>query len=188
MNGATDSERLKAYVAERGLSQRDMAAQLGVSASYLNRLCNGRPLSDKFIGRLVRTFGAAAAVAVAGESALVAPGPRGAEARAEGIAFPPIERYHEVARPGLYEQHLFDALLFDGTVAARIPGARGRWSVDELLCEALVACGLLLEERGLVYQAPVEQWFTPRGETCVAYGTSDVADPDAASHEAGEGS
>lgn len=141
-----DSERLKELLAERGLTQRELAAMLGVSAQYVNQLCNGRAVSDRFIGRLARTLGAAAAAAVTGGAEAKAKVAVAAEAT--GIAFPPIELYHEVARPGLYEAHLFDALLFDNDVARRQPGARRRWTTDELVHAALVACGVLRGSAG----------------------------------------
>jgi hypothetical protein len=58
------------------------------------------------------------------------------EQSATGLAFPPVECYHEVARPGLYEVHACDALLFDGTEASRYPWARQGWTVDALVREA----------------------------------------------------
>lgn len=179
--------RLREFMAARGLTQRELAVTVGVSAKYVSQLCSNRPVSDQFIGRLARTFGGAAAAAVAGGELPAKVALRcGAPDVATGIAFPPIECYREVPRPGLYERHLFDELLFDATVARRIPSARLRWTVDELLQEALVACGVLKGHcphasvaAPVRYQTPVERWFTPRGETCVAYGADDVADADA---------
>lgn len=171
--GNLPGKRIKQFCVTHHLTQRVLAQRLAVSEQYLSRLINGRlPMTASFSVRWREALGEAACEAVFGAPAPVA----------QMLVFPPHQV--EPLPAGLYEAHCCDATLFSGDLELRLRSRakrrgtfRERWDVEELLAEMTTGTVTAQPRPAVLYEPPVEQWFTPPGETCVAYGLADVAEP-----------
>ena len=61
-------ERLRQFLTERKMTQRELASQMDLREEYLSRILAGKtPLTDAFIGRFAAAFGFDTAKAVFAE-------------------------------------------------------------------------------------------------------------------------
>jgi transcriptional regulator with XRE-family HTH domain len=77
-------ERLKAFLTEGKMTQRELASELGFSEEYVSRLMNGKvPVTKSLIGAFIYAFGVAAAAEVFEYPELPPSNGNGADAVAE---------------------------------------------------------------------------------------------------------
>lgn len=51
-------EKLREFLKQRNLTQRDLAERMGISEEYLSRMITGKhSVTESFIGRFFRAFG-----------------------------------------------------------------------------------------------------------------------------------